>query len=204
LGGAVIAFRGAARPPASLGAGGTGVCEAVHKGSADGSTREPRRQLERTRGCGAVLVEHCRQHKNIRQWNPIRLPYEKPSFCGLPACLLFNCPVQARGITSALRPLRGECPAAVAAGRGYPAALLRALPTSAASACRTPETLRLSSGLSFSLSCTRSCARVLPWASRTFTAPFNKRTTSCRSLTLFSLVQFYFLQSCFPPRPVCC
>ena len=39
--------------------GGTGVCEAVHKGSADGSTREPRRQLERTRGCGAVLVENC-------------------------------------------------------------------------------------------------------------------------------------------------
>jgi hypothetical protein len=59
-------------------------------------------------------------------------------------------------------------------GCGCPAALLRATPTSAASACRTPGPLRPPSGLSFSLSCTRSCARV-PWAPRTSTAPFNKR-----------------------------
>jgi hypothetical protein len=53
----------------------------------------------------------------------------------------------------------------VAAGRGCPAALLRALPASAVSACRTPGSLRLPAGLSFSLSCTWSCARV-PWARR--------------------------------------
>jgi hypothetical protein len=35
-------------------------------------------------------------------------------------------------------PTAGGCPAAAAAGRGFPAALLRALPASAASACHTP------------------------------------------------------------------
>ena len=62
-----------------------------------------------------------------------------------------------RGIPPALRPQRGGCPAAVEAGCECPAALLRALPASDASACRTPGSLRLPSGLSFSLSCTWSC-----------------------------------------------
>jgi hypothetical protein len=63
--------------------------------------------------------------------------------------------------------------------------------------------LRPSPGLSFSLSYTWSGARV-PWASWTSTTPLNKRTTSCRSLTLvYALVccvyfHFHFLQSCFP------
>jgi hypothetical protein len=78
-------------------------------------------------------------------------------------CLLAVQLPRTRGVTPALRPLRGECPAFVAAGRGYPAALLRALPASAASACRTPGSLELSSGLSLLFAFLHSvlCSRAL-------------------------------------------
>jgi hypothetical protein len=62
-----------------------------------------------------------------------------PAGLGGGACLN---PSTAQGSASALRlAQRGECPAAAEAGRGCPAALLRALPTSDASACRTPGSL---------------------------------------------------------------
>jgi hypothetical protein len=77
----------------------------------------------------------------------------------------------------------------------------RALPASAASACRTLGSLRLPSGLYFSPSCTWSCARV-PWASRAFTAPLNKRTISCRSMFNGDGESFAFAVHSLPLTPV--